>query len=104
MEENKNKEREIAGKLFGKVKKIKADGSYIPDKEELKKPFEAPASVVYCFCSGCGSLYELDAEEADIFSREAGLSGRQDFTGKYFEAKGCGICDSCDTAAELKAI
>lgn len=92
-----------AGELFGLVKKIKALGGHQISREVLSQPLENKESVAYYFCRGCGAVFEVNKKQAEQTARKSGLDiVPKDFSGYYFEAGGCEVCDGDDEKVSLK--
>lgn len=95
-------EKKIKEKLFGRVKKIKSTGGYKVKKNDLLLPFGKNDSVIYCFCEGCGSLFEIHEK---IFNK---LTGQKYdlplLKTKYLAVKSCEACDGADNSILLQDI
>jgi len=93
---------DLAEKMFGKVRKIIASGDYMPDLEKLSKPFESKDGIIYLFCKGCGSIYELPASRAAIYAEKAHVKLPETISDEFFECSGCQSCDGPRDQIELK--
>ena len=93
--------------LFGKTRKIEATGDNTADKSLLRQAFKGGDSAAYSFCSGCGTLREVNALGARILSNEAGMEGNEvpeSFEGQYFKTGCCEECDSKEQSVALEDI
>ena len=81
--------KSIKTKLFGEVKKMKADGGFTPDMEELKKPFDRSDSIIYFYCTGCGACFEANKKAVDKYLPPT----NEALEGKFIISKGCEMCD-----------
>jgi hypothetical protein len=97
-------ERGVAEKLFGAVKgRLKASGGYQPDWGELSGPLEWAKGVAMVFCTGCGSVGEVDAAGLKALASLAGnVILPNSLSGYYFEINGCECCDAQMSTAKLR--
>jgi hypothetical protein len=98
----KIKEREIAAKLFGKVRKIVATGNHQPDAENVSMALEGEDAIIQTFCMGCGMMFELNENGARDLAKIAEIELPDDATGKFFQTGCCPYCDSVDTQVLLR--
>ncbi|MFA4995978.1 MAG: hypothetical protein WC536_02425 [Patescibacteria group bacterium] len=92
-------------KLLGRINLPLPEGGKQPNMFELAKPFDYKGTIIRSFCTGCGMMIEVQEINglADL-AHKAGITGQEDLSGKYFEAKQCPICSNDFTGVELKEI
>lgn len=96
----------IAEELFGKITHgiYRATGDKLPKIENLNQPVEGPDSVAHIFCKGCGTYSEANEKRAEFFLQKLESEHPKDFSGYYFEVKGCDVCDGDREKICLKTI
>lgn len=89
-----DKELEIAEKVFGSVKKIKATGDHKVNLDVIKEPFNTSGYVLKLFCRGCGNYYDLSEAAAEIIAQLGCTSLAENRPEEYYvESEGCIYCD-----------
>lgn len=80
--------------VLGSVVPQKTSKQFFIYREFLEKSFVYNESVIYCFCSYCGSLIELNKTIAKELAEVCGMEDGREFRGIYFEVEKCIVCDN----------
>lgn len=97
----------IETKMLGGTEDNKIEASTVPleaDTEALLSPPEKLTTVMKLFCSGCGTVYELDAEGAARLAKIAKVALPNDVFSRFFKSNGCLACNGSGDKIILEEI
>jgi hypothetical protein len=98
-------DRHLAARLFGTVcGKIKATGGHSPEPSDLHAELEWEDGFMACFCTGCGSVFEVDRQGAQQLALMAEIGVPDKPADLYFEVDGCEVCDAQMRVVRLRRI